>query len=391
MADHDSLISNFCGLTSLEPEQARYYLEASKWDLSMAVERYFNGDFGGYNNGESDDEDMEDFSSSVPPSAPAGGSSSSSGTKATGASKKLVSLSDFKREDASESDSDGEERQKDFFAGGEKSGLAIQEPGKGGKDIIQNILSKAKGEAERRQGQGEASAGPSRPRFTGSGHTLGSDESPSVHVPDTSAQPARAPETVHRSLTFWRDGFSIEDGPLMRYDEPANQEILRAIQSGRAPTALMGVQQGQQADVHVFKRLDEDYVPPKKKYQPFSGSGNRLGSPTPEIATAPIATTAPVAAPQTSAAPTTPQVNIDSSQPTTSLQIRLGDGARLVSRFNHSHTVGDIYNFVNSASATSRSREYVLQTTFPNKELTDKMQTVKDAGLVNAVVVQKWR
>jgi len=248
-----------------------------------------------------------------------------------------------------------------------------------------------RGEAERRQGQAEASTGPSRPRFTGSGHTLGSDESPSVVVPDTSAPPARAPETVHRSLTFWRDGFSIEDGPLMRYDEPANQEILRAIQSGRAPTALMGVQQGQQADVHVFKRLDEDYVPPKKKFQPFSGSGNRLGSPTPEVAAAPIPVAAPAAAPQASAAPAVPQVNVDSSQPATSLQIRLGDGTRLVSRFNHSHTVEDIYNFVNSASATSRSREYVLQTTFPNKELTDKAQTVKDAGLVNAVIVQKWR
>jgi len=384
MADHDSLISEFCTLTSTEPEQARHYLEASKWDINVAVNQFFGGD-NAPEDEESGDDEMEEY---PPPSAPVGGSS---GAKATGAPRKLVSLSDFKQEDGEESDSDGAERQKDFFAGGEKSGLAIQEPGKGGKDIIQNILNKAKGEAERRQGQAEASDGPSRPRFTGSGHTLGSDESPSVLVPDTSAPPARAPETVHRSLTFWRDGFSIEDGPLMRYDEPANQEILRAIQSGRAPTALMGVQQGQQADVHVFKRLDEDYVPPKKKFQPFSGSGNRLGSPTPEVAAAPIPVAAPAAVPQAPATPAIPQVNVDSSQPATSLQIRLGDGTRLVSRFNHSHTVGDIYNFVNSASATSRSREYVLQTTFPNKELTDKMQTVKDAGLVNAVVVQKWR
>ncbi|RPB26967.1 SEP-domain-containing protein [Terfezia boudieri ATCC MYA-4762] len=384
MSDNDALVSEFCALTAAEPEQARHYLEASKWDINMAVNQFF-GDDNAHDNEELDDEDMGDYPSPAPPSAPAGGSSSGSGTKATGAS------SDLKREDVSESDSDGEERQKDFFAGGEKSGLAIQEPGKGGKDIIQNILNKAKGEAERRQGQAEASAGPSRPRFTGSGHTLGSDESPSVLVPDTSVPPARTPETVHRSLTFWRDGFSIEDGPLMRYDEPANQEILRAIQSGRAPTALMGVQQGQQADVHVFKRLDEDYVPPKKKFQPFSGSGNRLGSPTPEVAAAPIPVAAPAAAPQASAAPAVSQVNVDSSQPATSLQIRLGDGTRLVSRFNHSHTVGDIYSFVNSASATSRSRGYVLQTTFPNKELTDKAQTVKDAGLVNAVVVQKWR
>lgn len=34
---------------------------------------------------------------------------------------KLVSLSDFRKEEVEESDSEGEERQKDFFAGGEKS------------------------------------------------------------------------------------------------------------------------------------------------------------------------------------------------------------------------------------------------------------------------------
>lgn len=397
MADHDSLISDFCALTAADPEQARHYLEASKWDINTAVNQFFGGDHANDSEG-SDDLMQEDTPFQPQPSAPAGGSSSStSRMTSAGGSKKLVSLSDLRKQQVEESDSDGEETQKDFFAGGEKSGLAIKEPGKGSKDIIENILSKAKGEAERRQGEAQAATGSSRSRFTGSGQTLGSDDSPSVVVPDTTERPPRAPETVRRSLTFWRDGFSIEDGPLMRYDEPANQEILRAIRSGRAPTALMGVQQGQQADVHVFKRLDEDYVPPKKTFQPFSGQGNRLGSPTPEVASAsasaptPVAAPAALASPQASQTPAAPQVAVDASQPTTSLQIRLGDGTRLVSRFNHSHTVGDIYSFVNSASATSRSREYVLQTTFPNKELTDHSQTVKDAGLVNAVVVQKWR
>jgi UBX domain-containing protein 1 len=37
---------------------------------------------------------------------------------------------------------------------------------------------------------------------------------------------------VIRHLTFWRNGFSIEDGPLMAYDDPANEEFLRAINSG---------------------------------------------------------------------------------------------------------------------------------------------------------------
>lgn len=177
----------------------------------------------------------------------------------------------------------------------------------------------------------------------------------------------------------------------MRYDDPANQEVLRAIQSGRAPLSLMNVEPGQPADVNVFRRLDEDYVPPKKKHASFSGQGNRLGSPTPGgeasgSAAPAIPTPAPTARPQ---APV-PTVEVNQSSPITTLQIRLGDGTRLVSRFNHTHTVGDVYSFVNSASLESRSRNYILQTTFPNKELSDHGQTIKDAGLVNAVVVQKW-
>jgi UBX domain-containing protein 1 len=178
----------------------------------------------------------------------------------------------------------------------------------------------------------------------------------------------------------------------MRYDDPANREILQAIENGRAPMSVMNVAPGQPADVSVFKRLDEDYVAPKKKFVPFSGQGQRLGSLTPGESLAAAATPAapPAASSAAASQPAGASVNIDSSAPTTSLQIRLGDGTRLISRFNHSHTIGDLYNFVNASSPGSRNRSYVLQTTFPNKELKEMGQTIKDAGLINAVVVQKW-
>lgn len=37
------------------------------------------------------------------------------------------------------------------------------------------------------------------------------------------------------------------------------------------------------------------------------------------------------------------------------------------------------------------SRSYVLQTTFPVKELKDDNQTVKEAGLLNSVIVQRYQ
>lgn len=42
----------------------------------------------------------------------------------------------------------------------------------------------------------------------------------------------------------------------------------------------------------------------------------------------------------------TEKLNVDASQPTTSIQIRLADGSRLSGRFNLSHTIDDIRTFI---------------------------------------------
>ena len=39
-------------------------------------------------------------------------------------------------------------------------------------------------------------------------------------------------QTAIRYITFWKDGFSVESGSLMPYDDPANQQILSEINSG---------------------------------------------------------------------------------------------------------------------------------------------------------------
>jgi len=39
-------------------------------------------------------------------------------------------------------------------------------------------------------------------------------------------------ETAIRHLTFWRDGFQVEDGELMRYDDPAQAQVLAEINAG---------------------------------------------------------------------------------------------------------------------------------------------------------------
>jgi hypothetical protein len=41
-------------------------------------------------------------------------------------------------------------------------------------------------------------------------------------------------ELAIRHITFWRDGFTFDDGVFMRYDDLANVDVLKAIHAGCA-------------------------------------------------------------------------------------------------------------------------------------------------------------
>ena len=299
-------------------------------------------------------------------------------------------------------DNSDDSEDQDFFAGGEKSGLAVQNP----DELKRKILEKARRYATssftcrkhyiranfspRNQGRQPADeTRASSSRFTGTARTLGGDDAPSRVIEDPNAKLPKPPVKVERRLHFWADGFSVDDGPLYRSDDPANAGILAMIKSGRAPLEIMDVQQHQDVEVKV-EQHDGKFVAPKKKYKPFGSSGQRLGSPTPGAGTRATAPVEAFAAAPASAAPT---VDINEAEPTISLQIRLGDGTRLVSRFNTSHTIGDVYSFVNASSPASLSRPWVLMATFPTKELSDKSQALGDLAEFKrgGVVVQKWQ
>lgn len=80
---------------------------------------------------------------------------------------------------------------------------------------------------------------------------------------------------------------------------------------------------------------------------------------------------------------------VDATLPTTSVQLRLADGTRMVAHFNHHHTIRDIHRFID-ASRPGSARNYQLQAMgFPPKQLTDLDQTVEQAGIANSVVIQK--
>ncbi|KAF7350626.1 SEP-domain-containing protein [Mycena sanguinolenta] len=298
----------------------------------------------------------------------------------------------------SHSDDDNDERET-WFAGGERSGISVQNPrrrGEPGGDLVRDLLRRAQewlvssplstdsADIDHREGATSGEPAQSRPNiFTGGGHTLGGEGVSSAYVPG--AQQERDDDLAIRRLTFWRDGFTVEDGPLMRYDDPANADVLAAIHAGHAPPSILNVRLGQRVDVQVTKRTEDNYVPPPPK--PFSGSGNRLGAPVPAATVAPSSSSA---APAASASGSSPRFEVDQSQPTTSVQIRLADGTRIVCRMNLTHTVLDLRNFINGARPENLTRPYTIGTTFPNRTLDDNSATIEGAGLKNSVVVQRW-
>jgi UBX domain-containing protein 1 len=232
--------------------------------------------------------------------------------------------------------------------------------------------------------------------FSGRGVTLGGDDTPSRVLEDPRTNVSAPAPRVRRVLHLWQDGFSVDDGALYRYDDPANADTLRMINSGRAPLDLLNVEHGQEVDLELDPQKEKKYVQPKKQYKPFSGSGQRLGSPTPGATAGASSSTAAAstvaASSSTAGEPATPDVDVDASQPTIILQIRLGDGTRLQSRFNTTHTISDVYGFVDRARPESAERAYALMTTFPSKELDDKAVVLGDIPEFKrgGVVVQKW-
>lgn len=298
--------------------------------------------------------------------------------------KRFATLGDYSASAKDESDS--EEDGQNMYAGGDKSGLAVQNPGQNSEDLKKKIIDKA-----RKGGKEIAQEEPQkRSNFTGNARTLGGDEAPSREIPGEAAAPST--ERVKRTLHFWQDGFSVDDGELYRFDDPANASILQQIRSGRAPLHIMNVASGQEVDVQVVQH-EENYVKPKKQYKPFEGQGNRLGSHTPGISgssTMPGSFTQdpPTATTSTSSQPPTSQV--DDSKPTVTLRISLGTGTRMTARFNTDQTIGDVYDFTRRAENSGRG--FVLQTTFPTKEFNDESQVLGDISEFKrgGAIVQKY-
>ena len=80
--------------------------------------------------------------------------------------------------------------------------------------------------------------------------------------------------------------------------------------------------------------------------------------------------------------------SVDEKEPTTSIQIRLRDGSRLVAKFNLSHTVAHIRDFIRQANGEASATRPLQLSGFPPEKLDDDSRTIGN-GLKGCVVQQK--
>jgi UBX domain-containing protein 1 len=272
---------------------------------------------------------------------------------------------------------DSDDEDQNLYAGGDRgSALNVENPDNANR-LVRDLLKKAESD----QGAAHEDDIPSKPKFSGVGYQLGDSSTPSRTV--GSAAPKRL-EKAHREITFWKDGFQVGDGQLYRYDDPANSHYLNELNAGRAPLSLLNVEFGQEVVVNVSKKLDEEYKPPKKKVAGFHGKGQRLGSPvSPDYIP-----------PSTDIKEPTPdkeeEIKKEEEEPKgdAQVQIRLADGRRIVRRVDSSEPVQSLFDFV--ATQTDSERGWNLNYAFPVKPIEEREKTIKELGLVNAVVVQRW-
>ncbi|KAG5897279.1 hypothetical protein JTB14_011445 [Gonioctena quinquepunctata] len=313
MSDQAEKLSQFTAITGANEDRAKFYLDSSAWQVEVAIARYY----------ENDGDDVE-----LVEQVPQNTTTESSSPAEVKAPKPKPRPSTFATINTITTSSDEEEEGQAYYAGGsEHSGQQVLGPPKK-RDIVADMFKSVHEHGVEILEPGTGASG-SR-AFRGTGYKLGQDSNDSEVVPGASEPPAPSEVT----LRLWQDGFSVNEGELRPYTDPSNRDFLDSIRRGEIPQEL---RQGS-SEVHLAMEDHrmETYKPLEKRRvtKAFQGQGYTLGSPAPAIVGACSEDDKPA-----NEAKAKDLVKVNSSKPTTNLQIRLADGSRLVGQFNHEHTI----------------------------------------------------
>lgn len=189
------------------------------------------------------------------------------------------------------------------------------------------------------------------------------------------SQPPPAPGDVRRvKITFWKNGFIVDDGEFRPNDDPANEDFLRSVSKGMIPRELQ--QLGGEIDVEIEDNREKAYTPKPKPRDPWSGTARTLGGAR-TGGGAPHVSAAPLAGARTNFA--------DPSKPTTKVKVQLTNG-QLLLIVNTTATVRDLKSYIIQNQPQLKYSGVRLAVAFPPREITDDNLTIEQAGLKMAQV-----
>ncbi|TNN07848.1 NSFL1 cofactor p47 isoform 1 [Schistosoma japonicum] len=389
-----SVVENFCCITGASEIEARHFLEAFDGNYDEAVKAYFDSEDSVHSGG-TPHIDQTDQSLSEGYEKPL----SSLKKKPAYSKPKIATLSTL----ANDSDNESDQGQA-FYVGGSETGGGGQQvlgpprhdgnktsdPSQTPDVFVRNLFQAAKGKGaevlDTHQYNDYKSKSKKQSPFSGAGYKLGDDPSapPQLEPVAPSSSSTNNISEQNVVVKMWRDGFSLDSGPLRSYTDPDASEFFNAIQSGKIPQELLKSAGGSMVNVMLEDHHHEEWhAPPAPKIKPFGGTGQMLGFPLPQISSN---TSTEVNANETGG----PRVTVDDSKPTTHLQIRLPDGSRIVVRLNNSHTVSDIRRAIISERPELASRIFSLMTSYPCRELTEDTQTLEDGNLLNSSLLVRF-
>ncbi|CAK9436331.1 uncharacterized protein LODBEIA_P08890 [Lodderomyces beijingensis] len=405
----DNSIAEFISITNASKALAEQYLSRNNNDLVGAVEDYYANN---EHQSHASHPQSRPFEQHEPPmfgssTLAQAGFGSQKTQKRAKQPKGITTFRDLNNED---DDSEDDRTNHNFFTGGEKSALQVEDPNKDRKkdsSIVDQIFQKARDQMNMPDGRPSARAQQQQQseraeQFAGTGFKLGDGNEPSEAIEDPRAHARELmnrlrPKKVNREITFWKQGFTVGDSLLYSYDDPKNQRILNEIEQGRVPISILEVDPGDDVDVTVSKRTDEDYVPPKKKVGGYHGAGQRLGSPVPgetDLLSRGQQTPAEKTVDDKSSSEAKKQQSAaGQGEGDTLIQIRFANGKRTSQKFYASDPITVVYEFVRNHENNSGNgdRSFTLSHAFPVKPIEESNDiTVADAKLSNVVVVQRW-
>lgn len=390
MADKEALINQFMEVTGVNRERAEFFINASNSQLEVALSSFYEEpvemrEVEAPVDMERGSDSSDDDNSAKPVTAKKEEKPSARG----GAFSNVATISSVRNPEP-----EGEDRGQAYYAGGsEHSGQQVLGPPRKKnpvKDIAAEMFKKAQG-GNMEQFDSEEEE-PRFAKFEGTGYKLGqSEDAPTVSVP-SSSKGGKHEKCDTVTVKVFQQGFTVDDGELRPYEDPRNREFFESITRNEIPAELRKQGKGM-VHVNVENHLEEEYVKRAPKFKAFTGSGHTLGSPAPEVSTTSPTSAAPTSSESNAEneARATSDLKLNEGEPSTMISIRLTDGSRLSSRFNLTHTVQDIRQFIITSRPQYLGRNFMLLTTFPNKELVNPADTIQQAGLQNAAILQRMK